>query len=177
MNTEGENHRTPLHEAASSGHASIVEALLVQGGADPCPRDTHDATPYDLAYSEGQEEVGTCTYTYKSCRYTCTALPTIITFLLLPFFLTLLMISLPLPQVMQVLKKLLPEEVRPYSLLHSHSPLRQQMVTSLVFTDTGTLVSGSRDCHVSTPYTVNQLPYIHKCLYNMSVDHIVCLTI
>ena len=54
---EGENLRTPLHEAASSDHASIVEALLVEGGADPCPRDNHDSTPYDLAYNEGHEEV------------------------------------------------------------------------------------------------------------------------
>ena len=57
MNTAGENDRTPLHEAASSGHTSIVETLLVGGGADPCPRDNHNATPYDLAYSEGHEEV------------------------------------------------------------------------------------------------------------------------
>ena len=57
MNKEGESHRTALHEAASSGHASIVEILLVGGGADPCPRDSRDCTPYDLAYDEGHEEV------------------------------------------------------------------------------------------------------------------------
>ena len=57
MDAAGENDRTPLHEAASSGHASIVETLLVGGGADPCPRDNQNATPYDLAYNEGHEEV------------------------------------------------------------------------------------------------------------------------
>ena len=54
---EGENQRTPLHEAASSGHASIVKVLLMGGGADPCLRDGQYATPYDLAYKEGHEEV------------------------------------------------------------------------------------------------------------------------
>jgi ankyrin repeat protein len=107
VNTAGENYRTPLHEAASSGHASIVETLLVGGGADPCPRDNHNATPYDLAYNEGHEEV------------------------------------------MSVLQRLIPEEVRPYSILHSHTPPRHLMITSLVFTDSTTLVSGSRDCHAT----------------------------
>ena len=51
-------------------------------------------------------------------------------------------------QVMQVLQELIPKAVRPYSLLHSYTSDRRQMVTSLVFTDAETLVSGSRDCHV-----------------------------
>ena len=65
VNIEGENHRTPLHEAAAAGHASIVE-LLINKGADPCPRDNHDATPYDLAYNERQEEV-----VHTSCEQSC----------------------------------------------------------------------------------------------------------
>ena len=56
MNAEGENHRSPLHEAASAGHVPIVE-LLIKEGANPCHRDNHDATPYDLAYVEGHTEV------------------------------------------------------------------------------------------------------------------------
>lgn len=56
VNMEGENHRSPLHEAASGGHVSIVE-LLIKEGANPCPRDNHDATPYDLAYAGGHKEV------------------------------------------------------------------------------------------------------------------------
>jgi ankyrin repeat protein len=52
-------------------------------------------------------------------------------------------------EVMQVLQALLPEAIRPYSLLHTHTPDRNQMVTSLVFTDNDTLVSGSRDCHAT----------------------------
>ena len=67
MNAEGENHRSPLHEATSAGHVSIIE-LLIKRGADPCSRDSQDATPYDLAYAEGHQEV--CTTLYNVC--TCT---------------------------------------------------------------------------------------------------------
>ena len=56
VNAEGENHRSPLHEAASAGHVPIVE-LLIKEGANPCHHDNHDATPYDLAYAEGHREV------------------------------------------------------------------------------------------------------------------------
>ena len=50
-----------------------------------------------------------------------------------------------------MLQQLIPEALRPYSLLHSHLTHSHQMVTCLVFTDNETLVSGSRDCHVSIP--------------------------
>lgn len=64
MDVEGENHRTPLHEAASGGHASIVQ-LLIKQGAHPCPRDNHDVTPYDMAYIKGHKEVSSRQHNYK----------------------------------------------------------------------------------------------------------------
>ena len=81
------------------------------------------------------------------------------------FIMPSLLSALSCVQVMQVMQELMPEAVRPYSLLHSHTPDRSQMVNSLVFTDTDTLVSGSRDCHVSIKLkhslkNTNQLPYI-----------------
>ena len=71
MNAEGENHRSPLHEAASAGHVPIVE-LLIKEGANPCHRDNHDATPYDLAYVEGHTEVSANCRSASIHVYTCT---------------------------------------------------------------------------------------------------------
>ncbi len=49
--------RTPLHEASVAGHVSIAELLVREGGANPVPRDENDATPYDLAFSNGHKQV------------------------------------------------------------------------------------------------------------------------
>lgn len=56
MDHEGANKRTPLHEASDGGHCTIIERLIREG-ADPIPRDSNDATPYDLAFHKGYLEV------------------------------------------------------------------------------------------------------------------------
>ena len=53
---EGQNKRTPLHEASDAGHPTITE-LLIKQGADPIPRDDSDSTPYDLAFHKGHTKV------------------------------------------------------------------------------------------------------------------------
>ena len=56
VNHEGQNKRTPLHEASDAGHPTITEVLIKQG-ADPIPRDDNDSTPYDLAFHKGHTKV------------------------------------------------------------------------------------------------------------------------
>ena len=51
--------RSPLHEAAESGHEDIVDLLIKKGGADLLVRDANDATPYDLAFKNSHQEVTT----------------------------------------------------------------------------------------------------------------------
>ena len=53
---EGQNKRTPLHEASDAGHPTITE-LLIKQGANPIPRDDSDSTPYDLAFHKGHTKV------------------------------------------------------------------------------------------------------------------------
>lgn len=116
---EGGNGRTPLHEASEAGYNGITELLVREGRADPIPRDNDDATPYDLAFNNGYEEV------------------------------------------MQVLQSVIPESVRPYSLLRSHAIPSGQMVTSLSFRGSDVLISGSRDCYVSFWNTLDLSPVHH----------------
>ena len=49
--------RTALHEATEGGHTDITELLLKQSDVDPTVRDDQDHTPYDIAYSQRNEEV------------------------------------------------------------------------------------------------------------------------
>ncbi len=56
LNQEGENERTPLHEAAEAGHTNIVK-WLIKKGADTVARDNNDLTPYDLAFQKGWKQV------------------------------------------------------------------------------------------------------------------------
>lgn len=44
--------RTPLHDAASSGRASVVQVLLA-AGADPSAKDAYGTTPLDVASLRG----------------------------------------------------------------------------------------------------------------------------
>ena len=58
-NTVGEKDKwTPLHQAASRGVASIVEALL-KHGADPTKKDVHGKTPLDIARGKKRSAVVT----------------------------------------------------------------------------------------------------------------------
>lgn len=56
VDVEGEDDRTPLHDAADIGHKALVE-LLIRGGASLLRRDKHNNTPYGLAYERGHKEV------------------------------------------------------------------------------------------------------------------------
>lgn len=49
---------------------------------------------------------------------------------------------------MVMLQLAFPKEVRPYSLLVTNTNAASQMITSLVFKETDTIITGSRDCHV-----------------------------
>ncbi|KAL7540273.1 hypothetical protein ACHAXR_009995 [Thalassiosira sp. AJA248-18] len=58
--TGGSEHQTPLHIASSSDHpnaTSLLNALLVQGHANPCVIDARGRPPYFLASSDKHREV------------------------------------------------------------------------------------------------------------------------
>jgi hypothetical protein len=52
-------------------------------------------------------------------------------------------------QVMSMLHVVIPEAMRPYSLLHTFTTDSYQMITSLTFHGNDKLIAGSRDCNVS----------------------------
>lgn len=51
-----DNNRFPIHQAAQSGHTSVVE-LLLQNGADPDPVDNSDVTPLWCAAQGGHHDI------------------------------------------------------------------------------------------------------------------------
>ena len=52
-------------------------------------------------------------------------------------------------QVMSMLHGVIPEAMRPYSLLHTITIDSYQMITSLTYHGNNKLIAGSRDCNVS----------------------------
>lgn len=52
-------------------------------------------------------------------------------------------------QVLSMLHDTIPESMRPYSLLHTLCIESYQMITSLTYKGSDTLIAGSRDCNVS----------------------------
>lgn len=50
--------RTPLHEAAETGHVAMVKLLLAGGGNPLLQEGDFDATPYMLAHKTQRKEVG-----------------------------------------------------------------------------------------------------------------------
>ena len=57
VDEDSKTQRTALHEATEGGHTDITELLLKQSEVDPTARDDHDHTPYDIAYSQQNDEV------------------------------------------------------------------------------------------------------------------------
>ncbi len=57
MDEDSKEQRTALHEATEGGHTDITELLLKQSEVDPTVRDNQDHTPYDIAYSQKNDEV------------------------------------------------------------------------------------------------------------------------
>ncbi|ORY75535.1 ankyrin, partial [Neocallimastix californiae] len=47
---------TPLHFAASNGHAQVVDYLL-ERGADPDIEDQYGCTPIDIALAQGYTDI------------------------------------------------------------------------------------------------------------------------
>jgi len=56
INARNNNGNTPLHEAVWVGSLESVK-ILVTAGADTESENEYDATPFDLAESNGQEEI------------------------------------------------------------------------------------------------------------------------
>lgn len=63
---DGVPHRTPLHVAALCGNAEVVE-WLIRHRAEAA-RDYYGEDPYDLAKSEGHEDVLTVFERFPECR-------------------------------------------------------------------------------------------------------------
>lgn len=63
---DGVPHRTPLHVAALSGNAEVVE-WLIRHGAE-ATRDDYGEDPYDLAKREGHEDVLAVFDRFPECR-------------------------------------------------------------------------------------------------------------
>ena len=69
---EGQNGRTPLHDACNGGHLAVVEKLVSEYGCDVNARDSSGLTPLHVAAAWcGDEEVVRELITKYKCPVDC----------------------------------------------------------------------------------------------------------
>jgi len=137
VNMKDNHGNTPLMEACKHGHLDIVKILL-QNGAQVDHEGRNKRTSLHEASDAGHSTIaevlikeGADPIPHDGTNST-------------PYDLAF---HKGHKKVMMVLQQLIPESVRPYALLHSHTIPSSQMITTLAFNGTDALISGSRDCH------------------------------